>query len=78
MKETLELNRTEAFKAMLSGKTVRGIDGAFFRHVEHGGLQLFRFNFESQHFEAKYWENDEFRIMRSAIYLFRRFVIYED
>ena len=41
---TTTLNRDDAFEAMLQGKIVRGINGVYLTHVEHGGKYLYRWN----------------------------------
>jgi hypothetical protein len=38
------LNQQEAMEAMRQGSVVQGINGSFQRHVEHGGIYLYRIN----------------------------------
>jgi hypothetical protein len=38
------MNQSDAFVAMRHGYTVRGINGLYLTHVEHGGKYLYRLN----------------------------------
>jgi hypothetical protein len=69
------MNRNEAIKLMLQGYTIEGIDGAYCRHKKHGGCYLFRYNFEAMRFEHKEGYQENWRIVRSCIYLFSKFEV---
>lgn len=50
------LNKDQALDAMERGQIVRGIDGLYQTHVEHGGLYLYR------------WHNDEIQRLKDGVW----------
>lgn len=67
------MNQQEAIEAMRQGLVVRGIDGLFQRHVEHGGKYLYRINND----QIERLAGTEWRVSKS-FGLNNNFKIYDD
>jgi hypothetical protein len=77
------MNQSDALVAMRHGYTVRGINGLYLTHVEHGGKYLYRLNGDrierlepprwGKSFGVKHW-----RESKGSFYLHQNFEIWAE